>query len=90
MSEVIESLNIPEEFIKNLDELTVATKADCKAEGMSYSVLDDISNLGELYYAPSPERIKPEFHRFYDFVHNNLETCVAYLSVKGLEENNEK
>lgn len=80
-----EKLTIPKSFANLLDAISDESKKDKKEQNKTYSILDDMEYLEEIYYETSMEVIKPEFFVFYDFVKNNINLCVAYLTSKALD-----
>lgn len=76
---------ISKEMADILDLLSDEAKKSCENENEIYSIFEDIDFIDEVYYSDSKTNIKPEFYDFFDFVKENLNLCIAYLSGKALD-----
>nr|DAD56797.1 MAG TPA: hypothetical protein [Caudoviricetes sp.] len=77
-------LTIPKSIADLLDEIPNEAKEYVRVNDFGeYSVLDDFVELREFYEADEDE-IFPKFMELKEFVKENLNLCVAYLSGKAL------
>ncbi len=77
-------LTIPKSIADALDEIPNEAKEYVRVNDFGeYSVLDDFVELREFYEADEDE-IFPKFMELKEFVKENLNLCVAYLSGKAL------
>jgi hypothetical protein len=77
-------LTIPKSIADLLDEIPNEAKEYVRVNDFGeYSVLDDFVELREFYEADEDD-IFPKFMELKDFVKDNLNLCVAYLTGKAL------
>ena len=77
-------LTIPKSIADELDEIPNEAKEYVRVNDFGeYSVLDDFVELREFYEADEDD-IFPKFMELKDFVKDNLNLCVAYLTGKAL------
>lgn len=77
-------LKIPKSIADLLDEIPNEAKEYVRVNDFGeYTVLDDFVELREFYEADEDE-IFPKFMELKEFVKDNLNLCVAYLTGKAL------
>lgn len=77
-------LKIPKSIADLLDEIPNEAKEYVRVNDFGeYTVLDDFVELREFYEADEDD-IFPKFMELKDFVKDNLNLCVAYLTGKAL------